>query len=103
DGFQPKLPKFGFGDQTSYSITSDLVDSTVETGAVRHGAECFNWYFPQELDPEFLVVWEGFAGEKVSDPTFGVSEMLKEKIKSYIDAFACCARKGKDLPGMPVQ
>ncbi|CAE8692001.1 unnamed protein product, partial [Polarella glacialis] len=47
DGFQPKLPKFGFGDQTSYSITSDLVDSTVETGAVRHGAECFNWYFPQ--------------------------------------------------------
>ena len=26
-------------------------------GAVRHGAECFNFYFPQELDPEFLVVW----------------------------------------------
>lgn len=28
-------------------------------GAVRHGAECFNFYFPQELDPDFLVVWEG--------------------------------------------
>jgi hypothetical protein len=27
---------------------------------VRHGAECFNFWFPQELDKRFLVVWDGF-------------------------------------------
>jgi hypothetical protein len=27
---------------------------------VRHGAECFNFYFPQELDDEFLIVSESF-------------------------------------------
>ena len=31
------------------------------SGAVRHGAECFNFWFPQELDEGFLVVWDGFA------------------------------------------
>jgi hypothetical protein len=25
-------------------------------GVVRHGAECFNYYFPQEIDDEFLVI-----------------------------------------------
>ena len=30
------------------------------SGAVRHGAECFNFHFPQELDTEFLVCWAGF-------------------------------------------
>jgi len=29
-------------------------------GGVRHAAEAVNYYFPQELDDEFLVVWEGF-------------------------------------------
>jgi hypothetical protein len=32
------------------------VSNLTDTGAVRHGAECFNFYFPQELDDEFLVV-----------------------------------------------
>jgi hypothetical protein len=27
-----------------------------ETGCVRHGAECFNWFFPQEIDDRFLVI-----------------------------------------------
>ena len=30
--------------------------------AVRHGAESFNFYFPQDLDPEYLVVWDGYDG-----------------------------------------
>ena len=34
------------------------VHSTVACGAVRHGAECFNYYFPQEMDDEFLVIWD---------------------------------------------
>jgi len=61
-GFHPEIPKFGFGDATSCRIVEDLVKSTNFCGAIRHGAECFNWYFPQELDTEFLVVWDGFNG-----------------------------------------
>ena len=34
-------------------------------GAVRHGAECFNFYFPQELDDEFLVVGENIPDSVV--------------------------------------
>jgi hypothetical protein len=30
-------------------------------GAVRHAAECFNYYFPQDLDDEFLVVWHSYS------------------------------------------
>ena len=60
-GFHPTLPKYGFGDPTSYGLISDVIDVTNVCGAVRHGAECFNFYFPQELDDEFLVVWDNFA------------------------------------------
>ena len=54
------LPRFGFGDPTSYSIMAGAVDRLRKTGALRHGAECFNFYFPQELDDEYLIIWEGF-------------------------------------------
>ena len=46
-GFHPKLPEFGFGDPTSYGLISKVVGATKVCGAVRHGAECFNFYFPQ--------------------------------------------------------
>lgn len=59
-GFHPKFPKYGFGDPTSYKFIGDIVNETADCGAIRHGAECFNFYFPQELDDEFLVVWEHF-------------------------------------------
>ena len=112
-GFHPPLPKYGFGDPTSYGLIGSIVDAMSVCGAVRHGAECFNfckgpagssehararaierpsprlrssgvspphappWIaptfpadpatppsplftdFPQELDPDFLVVWDG--------------------------------------------
>ena len=38
-----------------------VIQATGDSGAVRHGAECFNYYFPQELDSEFLIVWSGLA------------------------------------------
>jgi len=60
-GFHPELPKYGFGDPTSYRLIEDVVATTEVCGAVRHGAECFNFYFPQELDDEFLVIWDGFT------------------------------------------
>jgi hypothetical protein len=61
EGFHPELPKYGFGDPTSYRLVGDVVSVVEQCGAVRHGAECFNFYFPQELDDEFLVVWDGFS------------------------------------------
>jgi len=59
-GFHPHIPEFGFGDATSYRLIEEVIHTTKESGAIRHGAECFNFYFPQELDTNFLVVWEGF-------------------------------------------
>lgn len=61
-GFHPEPPPYGFGDPTSYSIMSAAVDWARNSGAVRHGAECFNFYFPQELDDEFLIVWTEIEG-----------------------------------------
>mmetsp|Transcript_35599 Transcript_35599/g.80414 ORF Transcript_35599/g.80414 Transcript_35599/m.80414 type:complete len:755 (-) Transcript_35599:285-2549(-) len=60
NGFHPKFPKYGYGDPTSYRLTGDVVQQTAPCGAVRHGAECCNFYFPQELDDEYLVVWREF-------------------------------------------
>eukprot|EP00927_Polykrikos_kofoidii_P039723 TRINITY_DN34052_c0_g1_i1.p1 TRINITY_DN34052_c0_g1~~TRINITY_DN34052_c0_g1_i1.p1 ORF type:complete len:1293 (-),score=179.43 TRINITY_DN34052_c0_g1_i1:7-3885(-) len=59
-GFSPDIPKYGFGDPKSYKLMADVIVATEPCGAVRHGAECFNFCFPQELDNEYLVVWEGF-------------------------------------------
>ena len=60
-GFHPTIPKFGFGDPMSYLIMEKAVQALTTDGAVRHGAECFNYYFPQELDDEFLVISDKFG------------------------------------------
>lgn len=60
--FHPKCPDYGFGDPTSTRIVAQVVDATASCGAVRHGPECFNFFFPQELDAQHLVIWDGFAG-----------------------------------------
>ena len=60
EGFHPTIPQYGFGDPTSYRLVEEVVKATSISGAVRHGAECFNFYFPQEFDSEYLVVWHGF-------------------------------------------
>lgn len=59
-GLRINVPEFGFGDPTSYRLTEDVIKATIVSGAVRHGAECFNLQAPQELDDEFLVIWDGF-------------------------------------------
>lgn len=46
-GYYPKTPKYGNGDPKSYKIIELAVSRLNETGCVRHGAECFNWFFPQ--------------------------------------------------------
>mmetsp|Transcript_10652 Transcript_10652/g.24232 ORF Transcript_10652/g.24232 Transcript_10652/m.24232 type:complete len:1128 (-) Transcript_10652:48-3431(-) len=60
-----EIPPYGFGDPTSYGLIDGAIKSTIDCGAVRHGAECFNFLFPQELDECYLVVWDGFQTEKL--------------------------------------
>jgi len=55
-------PRYGFGDKLHYSIIEHATEATKLSGAVRHAAECYNFYWPQDLDDEFLVVWEGYKG-----------------------------------------
>jgi hypothetical protein len=55
-----EVPPFGFGDPTSTELIEALVKALRLTGAVRHGAECFNFLFPQDLDDDYLVCWAGF-------------------------------------------
>jgi len=62
-GFYPKIPPLGFGDPTSYLIMEHAVGRLRGNGAVRHGAECFNYYFPQDLDEEFLIVSDRLPGK----------------------------------------
>ena len=57
NGFQtPKPPHLGFGDPKSYLIMGHAVHRLEEDGCVRHGAECFNYTFPQDLDDKFFVI-----------------------------------------------
>lgn len=50
-------------NKKSYEIVENAVDFLQDSGAVRHGAECFNFYFPQDLDDEFLIVSESLPDE----------------------------------------
>jgi len=82
-GFYPEMPEFGFGDPKSYAIMEGVVDRMKKSGAVRHGAECFNYFFPQELDEKFLVVSNHFEGN-VSWKSVDVRELqdiLCDRIK----------------------
>jgi len=61
-GYYPKTPKYGNGDRKSYEIIEVAVSRLQETGCVRHGAECFNWFFPQEIDDTLLVISDTLPG-----------------------------------------
>jgi hypothetical protein len=52
----PDMPEYGFGDPKSYGIMERAAIQLLDTGAVRHGSECFNYYFPQEIDDTFLLI-----------------------------------------------
>jgi hypothetical protein len=64
EGRYPEMPRFGFGDPKSYSIMKSAVSRLSHSGAVRHGAECFNYYFPQDLDEEYLVIADDLPDNK---------------------------------------
>jgi len=78
-------PEYGFGDVTSHALTRDIVMAMATTGAVRHGAECFNFYHPQALDAEFLIIWDGFKHppwRSVSEPQLR-EFLIKRVAESY--------------------
>jgi len=54
-----EIPEYGFGDPTSSELIGGVIQATAACGAVRHGAESFNYLVPQEMDLDFLVVWSG--------------------------------------------
>uniref|UniRef100_A0A7S4MHN7 Uncharacterized protein n=1 Tax=Odontella aurita TaxID=265563 RepID=A0A7S4MHN7_9STRA len=74
------IPPYGYGDGTSYSMMGRAVER-LDCGAVRHGAECFNYKFPQELDRQFLIVSDTLPGnvpwKYVSEPE--LRELLAKK------------------------
>lgn len=61
-GFHPEIPPLGFSDPKSNDMMKHAISRLRKEGAVRHGSECFNYYFPQELDDEFLVISNDLAG-----------------------------------------
>jgi len=83
-GYFPKTPKYGNGDPKSYEIFEVAASRLQDTGCVRHGAECFNWWFPQDIDDELLVVSDtldlpGGVKWMYVNPT-QLQEILLEKI-----------------------
>jgi hypothetical protein len=82
-GFHPEIPPLGFSDPKSNTIMKHAIHRLNKEGSVRHGAECFNFYFPQELDDYFLVISDDLSGTtlpwKYVDPK-GLQEILNEKI-----------------------
>jgi len=67
DQTHQEIPQFGYADPMSYAIMTGAVDRLKESGAVRHGPECFNYGFPQELDDSFLVVSDTLPGNVSKD------------------------------------
>mmetsp|Transcript_18787 Transcript_18787/g.52487 ORF Transcript_18787/g.52487 Transcript_18787/m.52487 type:complete len:837 (+) Transcript_18787:293-2803(+) len=84
-GFHPTMPPNGYSDPKTRFIFKFAINRLSITGAVRHGAECFNYYFPQELDDDFLVISddlpEKYGGRNwVYVDQYDLQEILKYKI-----------------------
>eukprot|EP00986_Skeletonema_menzelii_P020904 scaffold32648_cov166-Skeletonema_menzelii.AAC.4 len=60
--FQVPVPKMGYADPRSKAMLKGAVYSLRQNGAVRHGPECFNYSFPQQLDDKFLVISDTLPG-----------------------------------------
>ena len=88
-GFNPIMPKFGYGDQKSTQIMESAVERLQENGAVRHGAECFNFIFPQEIDDNFLLIsGDGCAPGEAPWKYINVSELHSFLLERVKDGYA---------------
>lgn len=71
------MPKFGLGDSTSTRLIEEVVKATEDSGAVRHGAESFNYMFPQDFDASYLIVWDHFQNDgNIPWKNCGMNELL---------------------------
>ena len=89
-GKKRKDGRFGFGDELSQALVRELMhhSSVVRShGAVRHAAECFNYYFPQELDDEFLVLWHGYDAASVQRRYLSPAELRAFLLARVADGY----------------
>lgn len=86
-GYYPTTPRFGNGDPKSYKIIEVAVSRLNETGCVRHGAECFNWFFPQEIDDRFLVISDTLIDSSVKWKMVNVQELQDLLIAKIEEGF----------------
>jgi len=83
-----KTPPFGFGDPKSYKIMEGAVTRFAhnKNGAVRHGAECFNYKWPQEIDDKLLVIADSGDIDGTKRPfKYMTPEELQEFMLKKID------------------
>merc|ERR1740121_2047580 len=64
----PKVPSIGICHPSLQALIKETIKATQRTGAVRHSAECFNYVNAQDLDMDFLIVWDGFKSKGYSNP-----------------------------------
>jgi len=85
-GVYPKMPDGGYSDPKTKFIFEHAINRLSTTGAVRHGAECYNYYFQQELDEELLVISDELPDQyEGCNWTYVNQEELKEILKFNID------------------
>ena len=85
-GFHPKVPPLGYADPKTRFIFKHAIDRLSITGAVRHGAECYNFQFPQDLDNEVLVISDELPnGYNACNWTYVDQEQLIEILMFKID------------------
>jgi len=80
------MPDGGYSDPKTKFIFEHAINRLSTTGAVRHGAECYNYYFQQELDEELLVISDELPDQyEGCNWTYVNQEELKEILKFNID------------------
>lgn len=85
--FQAPMPKMGYADPRSKAMMKGAVYSLRRNGAVRHGPECFNYSFPQDLDDKFLVISDTLPG-LVPWKYVGIDELKEILAEKIEDGFA---------------
>jgi hypothetical protein len=85
-GYHPKVPTGGYSDPKTRFIFNHAIDRLRTTGAVRHGAECYNYSFPQDLDEEVLVISDELPDQyKGCNWVYVDQDQLKDILKFKID------------------
>ena len=78
------VPTYGFGDPQTYEILAKVIHKVEASGAVRHGAEAFNFHFPQALDEEYLVVWSGFEKDPLGNRSVPWKYLKEPQLRQFL-------------------